>query len=48
MLQFFLGILVGGVFGFFVCAICSAAGTDDRTEEIVFSKENGDKDVTNE
>lgn len=32
MLQFILGTLVGGIVGFALCAICSAAGADDRTD----------------
>ncbi len=32
MLQFIVGLIVGGIFGFGICAICSMAGTDDRIE----------------
>ncbi len=45
MLQFILGLIVGGIVGFGVCAICSMAGTDDRIETPL-SKETGDSDAT--
>lgn len=45
MLQFILGLIVGGIFGFGICAICSMAGTDDRTETPK-AKETGDSDAT--
>lgn len=45
MLQFILGTLVGGIVGFAGCAICSAAGTDDRIETPKV-KETGDSDAT--
>ncbi len=45
MLQFILGLIVGGIFGFGICAICSMAGTDDRTEAPKV-KEPGDSDAT--
>ena len=32
MLQFILGILIGGVVSFVVFAICSMAGTNSRTD----------------
>ena len=32
MLQFILGVIVGGFVSFLVFAICSMAGTDSRTE----------------
>ena len=41
MIQFILGVLVGGVVGFAVCAICSIAGTDDRAKAAC-DKETGD------
>lgn len=44
MLQFILGVLVGGVIGFAAfCAICSVDVNDDRIEHSV-NKENGDSD----
>lgn len=44
MLQFFLGVLVGGLIGFAAfCATCSIDVNDDRTESSV-NKENGDSD----
>ncbi len=46
MLQFFLGVLVGGVIGFAAfCAICSVDTNNDRTESSV-NKETKDKDTT--
>ena len=44
MLQFIIGLIVGGIFGFGVCAICSMAGTDDRIETPKV-KETGDSDA---
>lgn len=43
MLQFIFGTVVGGIVGFAVCAICSMADTDDRTEAPKI-KETGDSD----
>ena len=45
MLQFILGLIIGGAFGFAVCAICSMAGADERTEA-PRNKEKGDNDAT--
>jgi hypothetical protein len=44
MLQFILGVIVGSLISFFVFAICSMAGTDDRTEEQC-TKKSGDSDA---
>ena len=44
MLQFILGVIVGGLVGVFVCAICSMAGTDSRTDDEC-EKRIGDKDA---
>ena len=30
MIQFLIGFLIGGMFGFFVCAICAMSGNDSR------------------
>jgi hypothetical protein len=32
MLQFVLGVIMGGFVGFFVCSICSILGTNRKTE----------------
>ena len=32
MLKFFIGVVVGSIIGFIICAILSMAGTDSRTE----------------
>ena len=32
MLNFILGVLVGGLVGFVVCAICTATGSNESTE----------------
>ncbi len=32
MLQFILGLIIGGIVGFVVCAIFSMAATEDRTK----------------
>lgn len=45
MLQFILGLIVGGIVVFGVCAICSMAGIDDRTET-ANDKKIGDSDAT--
>ena len=45
MLQFISGLIVGTIFGFGVCAICSMAGTDDHIETPKV-KETGDSDAT--
>ena len=44
MLQFILGVIVGGFVSFFVFAICSMAGTDSRTDS-QYEKRIGDKDA---
>ena len=44
MLQFILGVIVGGFVSFLVFAICSMAGTDSRTESQC-EKRIGDKDA---
>ncbi len=44
MLQFILGLIIGSTVGLVICAICNAAGTDDRTETFI-SKETGDSDA---
>ena len=43
MLLFVLGMIVGGVIGFGICAICSAAGTDNREESS--GKKKGKRNV---
>ena len=45
MLQFIIGVVVGAIVSFFVFAICSMAGTDDRIETPKV-KETGDSDAT--
>jgi len=44
MLQFIIGVFVGAIIGFAICAICSMAGTDDRTDEQC-TKNLGDSDA---
>jgi len=44
MLQFILGAWVGGIVGFAVCALCSMARADDRTDE-QRTKDSGDSDA---
>lgn len=33
MVQFIIGVFVGAIVSFFVFAICSVAGADERTED---------------
>lgn len=44
MLQFIIGVVVGAIVSFFVFAICSMAGTDDRTDAQC-TKNLGDSDA---
>lgn len=44
MLKFIIGVFVGAIIGFAICAICSMAGTDGRTEEQC-AKDLGDSDA---
>lgn len=45
MLQFIIGVIIGAIVSFFVFAICSMAGTDDRTDD-QFPKTLGDSDAS--
>lgn len=47
MLQFFLGFIVGGLFGFGVCAVCSI--NKDKSDHYEFNthvEKPGDSDAT--
>lgn len=44
MLQFILGVFVGGLVGFSVCAVCSMAGSKERTESR-YAQEKEDSDA---
>ena len=44
MLKFFIGVLVGAIVGFMICAILSMAGTDSRTES-QYEKRIGEEDA---
>ncbi len=44
MLQFIFGFILGGLFGFSICAVCSMAGSAERTD-FRYDKEIGDRDV---
>ena len=44
MLKFIIGVFVGAIIGFAICAICSMADTDDRTDEPC-TKKLGDSDA---
>ena len=47
MLQFIIGLFIGGIVGFGTCAFLCAA-SDDRRVEDPGMKETGDEDVRNE
>ena len=47
MLEFILGLFVGGIVGFAVCAICSMAGSDEHAES-QYDIEPGDSDARSE
>lgn len=47
MLQFMIGLVIGGIIGFGTCAFLCAA-SDDRRAEVPRKKETGDEDVQNE
>ena len=44
MLKFIIGVFVGAIIGFAICAICRMAGTDDRTDAKC-TKNIGDSDA---
>ena len=44
MLKFIIGVFVGAIIGFAICAIFSMAGTDDRTDAQC-TKNLGDSDA---
>lgn len=45
MLKFILGVFVGGVIGFIICAICSMCNSEDENIE-VDSEKTGDNDAS--
>ncbi len=47
MLQFVIGVVVGAVVSFSIFAICSIAGTSDRTD-IQCTKKTGEENAPNE
>ena len=43
MLQFILGVLIGGIVGFAVCAVCKMASSAEYTDDLC-QEESGDTD----